>query len=125
MNTQRAAEIQAMLEGIRLPATRDELIAYAMRWDPSTIGELSTLPDRSYKRIDEVGEELVRVQPRSPAEPSLPRPESGKPPGGESYVDPNPQSGEIRYSAPPDNPPQKAIEQASKLQKRQAAVQKT
>jgi len=123
MNTQRAAEIQVMLEGIRLPATRDELIAYATRWDPSSIGELATLPDRSYSRLDEVGEELVRVQPRSTAESPLPRPESGEPPGGESYVEPNPKSGGIRYSAPPDNPPQKAIEQASKLQKRQAAAQ--
>ena len=63
MNTRRAAEIQVVLEGIKLPATRDELVSYAMRWDPAAAAELSSLPDRSFGRIDEVGEALLRVQP--------------------------------------------------------------
>jgi Protein of unknown function (DUF2795) len=52
-----------VLEGIRLPATRDELVSYARRWDPGAASELSVLPERSYTRIDEVGEALLRVQP--------------------------------------------------------------
>jgi hypothetical protein len=86
MNTQRAAEIQVVLEGIRLPANRDELIAYASRYDAVAARELAALPDRSYGRIDEVGEALLRVQPGSPAPRLVSRPESGLPPGGDSYV---------------------------------------
>jgi hypothetical protein len=63
VNTQRAAEIQVVLEGIRLPASRDELVEYARKWDPAAATELSGLPERSYGRIDEVGETLLRVQP--------------------------------------------------------------
>jgi Protein of unknown function (DUF2795) len=63
VNAQRAAEIQVVLEGIRLPATRGELIAYARSWDPAAATELEAIPDRAYDRIDEVGEALLRVQP--------------------------------------------------------------
>ena len=63
MNAQRAAEIQVVLEGVRLPATRGELIAYARRWDPAAASELAAIADRAYDRIDEVGEALLRVQP--------------------------------------------------------------
>jgi hypothetical protein len=84
MNIQRAAEIQVVLEGIKLPARRDELVSYAMRWDPTAAAELSALPDRSYGRIDEVGEALVRGQPVEGAERRFPRPESGLPPGGDA-----------------------------------------
>ena len=63
MNSQRAAEIQVVLEGVRLPATRGELIAYARRWDPIAASELGAIPDRAYVSIDEVGEVLLRVQP--------------------------------------------------------------
>jgi len=86
MNAQRAAEIQVLLEGIRLPATRDELIAYAGRYDTADTAELRALPDQSYARIDEVGEALLSVQPTPREVPRLPRPESGLPPGGGSYV---------------------------------------
>jgi hypothetical protein len=63
VNAQRAAEIQVVLEGVRLPATRGELIAYARRWDPAAASELGAIADRAYDRIDEVGEALLRVQP--------------------------------------------------------------
>jgi hypothetical protein len=86
VNAQRAAEIQVVLEGIRLPATRGELIAYARRWDPAAALELEAIADRAYDRIDDVGEALLRVQPVAESEVQLPRPESGLPPGGDSYV---------------------------------------
>jgi len=41
----------------------DELLAYAARYDPLAVTELASLPNRSYGRIDEVGEALRRVQP--------------------------------------------------------------
>jgi hypothetical protein len=74
VNTQRAAEIQVVLEGVRLPATRRELIAYARRWDPVAASELSVIPDCAYDRIDEVGEALLRVQPVARVETPLPQP---------------------------------------------------
>ena len=33
MNLQRAAEIQVVLEGVKLPATRDQLVQYAALQD--------------------------------------------------------------------------------------------
>jgi hypothetical protein len=63
VNSQRAAEIQVVLEGVRLPATRGELIVYARRWDPVAASELGVIPARTYDRIDDVGEALLRVQP--------------------------------------------------------------
>jgi hypothetical protein len=86
VNLQRAAEIQVVLEGVRLPATRGELIAYARRWDPAAASELAAIGDRSYDRIDEVGEALLRVQPVARVEAQLPTPESGLPPGGDPHV---------------------------------------
>jgi hypothetical protein len=86
VNAQRAAEIQVVLEGMRLPATRGELIAYAGRWDPIASLELGAIPDRAYDRIDEVGEALLRVQPVARVETPFAQPESGLPPGGDVYV---------------------------------------
>ena len=86
MNSQRAAEIQVVLEGVRLPATRGELIAYARRWDPAAASELAAIADRAYDRIDEVGEALLRVQPVARVDAQLPTPESGLPAGGDAYV---------------------------------------
>jgi hypothetical protein len=73
VNAQRAAEIQVVLEGVRLPATRRELIAYARRWDPAAASELGAIGDRAYDRIDEVGEALLRVQPVVRVEPPFSR----------------------------------------------------
>jgi Protein of unknown function (DUF2795) len=126
VNFQRAAELQTVLEGVRLPATRKQLIDYAARHDASFASELGRLPDREYSRTDEVAEELVAVQPATSTASPLPKPESGKPPGGSDYLRPHPDdTGLVRHDAPRDNPPAKAIEQQSKTQKRQQAAQGT
>jgi Protein of unknown function (DUF2795) len=123
MNLQRAAEIQAVLEGIRLPATREELVRYATREDAAAGRELERIPAREYGRIDEVAEQLVPTQPVRQSTERLPRPESGEPPGGEAYVQQFPESGAVHDDAPPWNPPQKAIEEQSATQKRQQSAQ--
>jgi hypothetical protein len=119
VNLQRSAEIQAVLEGIDLPATRDELVRYAAREDRDAAAALERIEDRSYDRIDAVGEELTPTAVASRGSSRLPKPESGKPPGGADYLRPFPASGGVRPSAPRDNPPSKTIEQQSKTQKRQ------
>lgn len=88
MDTQRAAEIQVVLEGIRLPASRAELVRYAGRFDPDAARALERIPDGDYRSIDEVGEVLHRTQPSRETRRRLPRPESGAPPGGPDYVTP-------------------------------------
>ena len=119
MNAQRSAEIQVVLEGIALPASRDELVRYAALQDAEAAVELERISDREYDSIDEVGEELSPTQPVHVPQQRLPKPESGKPPGGDDYLNPFPESGRAHADAPPGNPPQKAIEKASKTQKRQ------
>jgi hypothetical protein len=122
MDTQRAAEVQAVLEGVPLPATRQALLEYARANDPSVARDLEGLPDEEFDRLDAVGELLTRgAAAPKPPEHGLPRPESGKPPGGDDYLQPFPtDTGKVRHDAPRTNPPMKAIEQASKLQKEQA-----
>jgi hypothetical protein len=97
MNLQRAAEIQVVLEGITLPATREQLVRYAAQeQDAEAAVELERIADRTYQSIDEVGEELAHTEPHLLAAEHLPRPESGAPPGGEEYVNPSPTPGAIR-----------------------------
>jgi hypothetical protein len=124
VDTQRAAEIQAVLEGIPLPASRAQLLDYARAQDAGVARELEGLPDEEFDRLDAVGE-LLTLVPTAPKEGArLPLPESGKPPGGPDYLTPFPSdTGEVRHDAPRQNPPQKAIEQASQLQKKQKAEQ--
>ena len=123
MKPQRVAEIQVVLEGVKLPATRDELVRYAEAEDPQAARELERIGDREYERLDDVAEELSPTQPvRAHAETAPPRPESGLPPGGDDYLRPFPESGEVRVDAPPGNPPQKAIDKASETVKKQAAA---
>jgi hypothetical protein len=113
------------LEGVPLPATRSELIEYARQADPSIAGDLAGLPDLEFGDLDTVGE-LLTLVPTAAVPPAhgLPRPESGKPPGGEDYLKPHPDdTGLVRHDAPRDRPPQEAIEQASQTQKRQQAEQ--
>jgi hypothetical protein len=120
MSTQVAAELQVVLEGVPLPADRAMLLEYARGEDERAARLLEALPEREYATIDEVGEELARVQPAAPGRPAdLPRPESGKPPGGDDYVRPHPDSGAVRPNAPASNPPSKAIEEQTKTQKKQ------
>lgn len=93
------AELQVLLEGVPLPNERSSLLRYALREGASgeQIALLQRLPERRYDNIDEVGEELVRVQPASEhEEPRSPHEESGAPPGGDAYTQPHPQSGQVR-----------------------------
>jgi len=122
---QRAAELQVVLEGVALPAKKRDLIAYAREQDESAIDDLRQLPDREYASLDEVGEALAPVQPSwlQPVPPP-PHEESGEPPGGDAYLDPNAEPGAVRPSGPASNPPQKTLEQQSKTQKQQQERQK-
>lgn len=125
MNTQRACEIQAVLEGVRLPATREDLLAYARAEDPSIVADLEGLPDEEFDRIDAVAE-LLTLRPSAPRPPAHrpPRSESGKPPGGPDYLTPFPaDTGAVRHDAPRTSPPKEAIEKATKARKRQKKVE--
>ena len=125
MSTQTAALIQAVLEGVSLPTTKAKLVDYARREDPDAARLLEALPDREYRSLDEVGEALAPVQPpRSRPEAAVPREESDLPPGGEDYVAPHAEPGAVRHDAPPENPPQKALEQQTKAQNEQLQRQK-
>jgi hypothetical protein len=122
MDMQRSAELQVLLEGVDLPAKRRELVDYASRQDDGGrfLADLRSLPDREYRTLDEVGEELLQVQPSSePQLLQLPRDESGRPPGGDAYTDPDAEPGAVREDWPEDNPPQKALEQQTETQKTQ------
>ena len=124
MDTQRAAEIQAVLEGIPLPAGKRELVEYARGQDAGIAHELEGLPDEEFDRLDAVGELLTLIPSRPKENGQLPIPESGKPPGGPDYLTPNPtDTGRVRHSAPRQNPPKQAIQKASKTQKKQKAEQ--
>ena len=84
-----AARAQAVLEGVELPAQKSRLLEYARTQDANgdVAGALTSMPDREYRSLDEVGEELAPVQPdRRPEEAVVPRAESGDPPGEEAYV---------------------------------------
>lgn len=124
MNAQRAAEIQSVLEGVPLPATRSVLLAYAREQVPDVTRDLEGLPDEEFRSLDEVGRLLTLVPTAPKPAIGVPRPESGKPPGGDDYLTPHPSdTGRVRHDAPPQNPPQKAIERASETQKKQKAAQ--
>jgi hypothetical protein len=124
MNLQRSAEIQVVLEGVKLPATRDELVRYAALHDPEAAAELERVPDREYRTIDEVGEELAATRAVRPESERLPKPESGEQPGGDDYLKPFPSdTGQVRHDAPRTHPPQDVLEEQSKTQKRQKAAQ--
>ena len=124
MDFQRATELQALLEGVPLPATREALVAYASSQDPAAAADLAALPEGEYDRLDAVGEALAGGRSKLPPAVPLPRPESDRPPGGDDYLQPFPgDTGKVRDDSPPDNPPQTVLEEQSKTQKRQAAIQ--
>jgi hypothetical protein len=124
MNAQRANEIEVLLEGVPLPASRDMLVQYAASQDGDAAALLQEqLPDREYDRLDLVGELLLGAETPPAPPPSPPVAESGKPPGGDDYVRPFAQPGAVRQSAPKSNPPSSALEQQSKTQKKQQAKQ--
>jgi hypothetical protein len=95
-----AAELKTVLTGVPLPARQPELLEYAVQQhaEPPLLAALRTLPDeRQYKSLDEVVEELLPVQPPSLSSvPHEPKAESGNPPGGESYTEPDPEPGAVR-----------------------------
>jgi hypothetical protein len=100
MEAAAAAELKTLLVGVPLPAEKPDLLEYAVRQhaEPSLLDALRTLSDDSeYESLDEVVEELLQVQPsREDDVPQKPHEESGKPPGGESYTDKDPESGAVR-----------------------------
>jgi hypothetical protein len=103
---------------VALPASKDELIRYARGQDGGGLAVplLERLPDRKYRRLDEVAETLAPVQPSSDEQTALPREESDVTPGGPDYTAAHPNPGKVRDDAPPGNPPQKVIEQQSETQ---------
>jgi len=124
VNAQRAAEIQAVLEGIPLPAQKSELVSYMREQDASFVADLDGLPDEQFRSIDDVGRLLTLVPAAPQPGDGLPRAESGKPPGADDYLKAFPDdTGKVRHTAPPANPPQQAIEKATKKKKRQKAAQ--
>lgn len=83
------AYVESLLNGIALPASKDELIAYARRQqDGEAVAErLRALPEREYRALQDVGEELEPRQPEARhAQATLPREESDLPPGGAAYL---------------------------------------
>ena len=90
MNQADAAELKTTLTGVPLPAGQPELLEYAVRQHagPPLLDALRSLSDeKEYSSLDEVVEELLRVQPvRDGAPPHEPNEESGAPPGGDSYT---------------------------------------
>ena len=97
------AELQALLEGIDLPAASDELVDYAREQNasPELARLLERLPEQDYRSLDEVGEALAPVQPTwQHALRHEPRAESGLPPGGEAYTDASPEPGRVRERGP-------------------------
>jgi hypothetical protein len=102
MSTREAAELQVLLEGVPLPASKQELMDYARAEGGGRFAALlARLPDREFESLDEVGEELVPVQPQwSQPDAHQPREESGLPPGGDAYVDPAAEPGGVRQKGP-------------------------
>jgi Protein of unknown function (DUF2795) len=93
------AELQVLLEGVPLPSKRSTLLQYAAHEgaSPEQLAMLRSLPEREFDTLDDLAEELVRVQPpREHEVPHLPREESGDPPGGDAYTRPWPASGAVR-----------------------------
>ena len=102
MSSREVAELQVLLEGVPLPAGKQELLDYASRQENSGLGSmLERLPDREYRSLDEVGEALLPVQPdwRQP-DAHEPQPESGEPPGGDAYTDASAEPGAVRERGP-------------------------
>jgi Protein of unknown function (DUF2795) len=60
--------IEALLEGMPLPARRDEIVDHAEveGADDDLLAALRALPDREYETADEVGETLRPIEPNPP-----------------------------------------------------------
>ena len=83
------AYLEGLLVGVPLPAEKSDLVEYAraQREGARAAELLERIPDRSYRTLQEVGEELEPRQRRPQERKSgAPRAESGLPPGGEGYL---------------------------------------
>ncbi|HZS24265.1 MAG TPA: DUF2795 domain-containing protein [Gaiellaceae bacterium] len=100
MDNAAATELKRALVGVELPVDKARLLEYAVRQrvEPQHLDALRSLPEREYGSLDEVGEELVRVQPpRVEPDPARPHEESGAPPGGDDYTTVHPSdTGRVR-----------------------------
>lgn len=86
MTHRERAYLEVLLEGVPLPATRSDLVKHAKRdGSRDDAKALKRLPERRYGSIDEVGEQLLAVQPAWSQTHRVPRPESDLPPGGPHY----------------------------------------
>jgi hypothetical protein len=93
------AELQVLLEGAPLPNERSSFLEYAVHEGATAeqVAMLRGLPNRRFDSIDEIAEELRRVQPERKDEmPHQPAEESGAPPGGDAYTQLHPESGRVR-----------------------------
>lgn len=60
MTIRETGDLEALLEGMPLPARRLELADYARRRDHAGLaGLIGRLPEREYESLDEVAQELV------------------------------------------------------------------
>jgi hypothetical protein len=102
MSTQEVAELQVLLEGVPLPASKQALLDHAGHQEGGRLTALlERLPDREYGSLDEVGEELLHLQPKWPRpDAHEPSEESGRPPGGDAYLDPAAEPGGVRERGP-------------------------
>jgi Protein of unknown function (DUF2795) len=94
-----AAELQVVLEGVPLPAAKQELLHYAQSQDADErlLNALRSVPDREYSYLDEVGEALTHVQPvRVRLQPRTPSEDSDAVPGGEDYMRTPTDTGRVR-----------------------------
>src|SRR4051812_7777680 len=101
MDTRAAAELKTTLQGVTLPAGKSALLEHAVqqRAEPAFLDALQSLSEREFESLDDVVEELLRVQPPpNLSEPAEPHEESGQPPGGETdYVTAHPvDTGQVR-----------------------------
>lgn len=94
-----AAQLKTALVGVSLPAQKSELLEYAVqqRVEPQQLAALRSLPEREFESLDEVAEELMRMQPHHVDAETAPHEESGLPPGGDDYTQAHPpDTGEVR-----------------------------
>jgi hypothetical protein len=61
--------VESLLEGMPLPARRDEIVEHAEieGADDDLLAALRALPDREYETADEVGETLRPIEPNPSA----------------------------------------------------------
>ena len=80
------ALLEGELGGMRLPATRDGILAWLLEHGAET-ANAERLPEREYLSANDVGEELWPVEPAPLVQPPQPgRTQSGDPPGGAEYA---------------------------------------